>query len=269
MFRRLVFKTKILFRIIQLKKEKIDVWDNYLQFVKNQNNYDDSIELSVGDTSLLEETNFERLFQYLPQYRVIVDKYPMPFSSEEQTEFEKAVSIMQWLTNHTFYSGAQFHALYDDTFKILKYSVGKGFKHAINCRYKAIAFTDLLIANGLRAYPILLENANKSGCHFVAHVYCSDKGKWILFDPSFNCYFEDETGNVLNVFELREFMLKGGKPNVVGYLFNGTDECKDIHIKYFIGSTLTHIATWKDNSDEGRKSKDFAKRKVFNCKLPE
>lgn len=269
MIKHLVFKIKIFFRIIKLKKAKIDVWDNYLQFVKNENNYDDSIELSIGDTSLLEETSCENLFQYIPEYGAIVDKYAIASLCQEQTEFEKAVSIMQWLNNNTFYSGAQIHALCDNTFNILKYSVGKGFKHAINCRYKAIAFADLLIANGLKAYPILLENANKTGCHFVTHVYCSSKKKWILFDPSFNCYFEDETSNVLNVFELRDLMLKGGKPYVVGYSFNGTEECKDIHIKYFIGSTLTHITTWKDNSNEGRRSKDFAKRKAFNCKLPD
>lgn len=268
-FQYLAFKRNLFLTIIKLKKAKINVWGNYLNFVKNENNYDDSVNLSIGDATLLQETNYDKLFQHIPKYNVLLDKYAVTLYGEEQSEFRKAVSIMQWLTDNTFYSGAQIRILPDDTLKILKYSVGKGFKHAINCRYKAIAFADLLLSNGLKAYPILLENANKTGSHFVTHAYCSDKEKWVLFDPSFNCYFEDETGNVLNVFELRDLMIKGERPNVVGYSFNGTDECKDIHIKYFIGSTLTNISTWKDNSNEGRRSKNFSKRKMFNCKLPE
>lgn len=51
--------------------------------------------------------------------------------------------------------------------------------------------------------------------------------------------------------------------------FELKEEAKDIYLKYFIGNGLARISTWKDNSNDGRKSKNMGKRKNFECRIPE
>ncbi len=256
----------ILIRKIKLRKLKN--WDNYLSFVKEENNYIHSKEFFLLDEELDEEPIEKDLFEYLPEYIKIKEKYRIPNIESKETDFDKAVAIMQWLTDHTHYCGMQFHILPDDTLKILEFSFDKGFRGAINCRDKAIVLTDLLIAYGIKAYPILLENITKTECHFVTHVFCSEINKWVVLDPSFNCYFTDENSKILNIFELRDHKINNKTPNAVGYSFNGTDEAEKIYLKYFVGNGLAKVSTWKSNSTEGRKTKNLGKRKQFPCKIP-
>ena len=58
-------------------------------------------------------------------------------------------------------------------------------------------------------------------------------------------------------------------PNLIGYAFNGTQECQNVYIQYFIGATLTNITTWKSNSNEGRNTNNILKRKSFSSALPD
>lgn len=112
-------------------------------------------------------------------------------------------------------------------------------------------------------------DSNNDGNHFTVHVYLRDEKKWVLLDPSFNTYFTDNSNNVLNAAELRSYFIDGKEPVIHGYNFNGTTECIDVYKEVFIKSALTKLTTWHDNSDIGRNTTDFDKRKKFECKLPE
>ena len=253
-----------------LKKLGLNQWENYLQFVKNPDNYKDASQtLSIGSTDGLVSAEYANLFEYLPQYRKLVKKYKIPELKNRKTVFSKALAIMYWLTQNTYYSGAQMTVLPDDSLKILDFAFQKGFDYAINCRYKAILLTDLLIAHGIMAYPIALEDEKHWGSHFVVHVFCSDENKWVVLDPSFNCYFQDKSNIVLNIFELRNLRLKSQILKVADYSFNGTNECMDLYMKYFIGVTLTHITTWESNSNDRRNTNNIYCRKMFRAKLPD
>lgn len=254
--------------IRKIKLRKLRNWNNYLSFVKDENNYIHSEEFYIIDNELEGEPDENDLFEYLPEYSVLKEKYPISGYEKADTDFDKTLAIMRWLTDNTQYCGMQFKIVPDDTLKILDYSFQKGFKYAINCRDKAIALTDLLIANSVKAYPILLENITKTECHFVTHVFLREINKWVVFDPSFNCYFTDEKGAILNIFELREMRINNKTPNAVGYSFNETTEAKDNYLKYFVGNGLAKISTWRDNSNQGRKTKNLGKRKCFPCKIP-
>ncbi len=257
------------FYIRKFRYRKLKVLDNYLAFVADENNYIHSTEFRVLDSELKEQAQEENLFLYLKEYDKLKAKYTIDGIAAIESDFEKAVAVMQWLTDNTYYFGMSFKMLPDDTIKMLKYSYQKGFSGAVNCRDKAIILTDLLIAYGIKAYPIMLNNITKTECHFVTHVYCNDLRKWVVLDPSFNTYFTDEENNVLNIYELREFKIKGKVPQENGYNFNGTQKAKDIYLKYFIGNGLARISTWKDNSNHKRKSSNLGKRKCFDYKLPD
>lgn len=252
------------------KLEALSKWENYLEFVKNLDNYNGiSPTISIGNVDGLVFAEYADLFEYLSEYSILIEKYKIPGIMSAQTVFSKALLIMDWLTEKTYYSGAQIITLPDNSLKILDFSYEKGFKYAINCRDKAIVLTDLLIAHGIMAYPVLLEDANHWGCHFVVHVFCPDENKWVVLDPSFNCYFQNKANKVLNIFELRDLRIRDEILNVIGYSFNGTNQCMDIYLKYFVGTTLTHLTTWKTNSNDKRNTTDIYRRKEFSFKLPD
>lgn len=256
--------------IKKYKLRKLKTQEGYIDFVRNQD-LSKTPELSIGETDKLKEPDYDNLFLYLDEYDIIKEKYSLDNVVKGNSDFEKALSLMQWLTDNTYYNGHQclFHKILpDDTLAILDFSYGKPFEYAINCRYKAIVLADLLIAYGIKAIPIAMIDKNIDGNHLTVQVYLSDEKKWVLLDPSFNTYFVDSDNNVLDVFELRNLFLAGKEPIIKGYNFNGTTECMDVYKELFVKSDLTNLSTWKDNSLSGRKARKFKDMKAFDCKLP-
>lgn len=189
-------------------------------------------------------------------------KYKVDQIAGSGDTFSKAINIMQWLTNNTFYCGISINYVDDITDKILKKSLGKKFNKAINCREKAIIFTDLLLSIGIHALPLLLygfntlEGKSFCPCHLMVHVYLNEQKKWAIFDPSFNAYFM-ENGKILNIIELRECLTMGKFPQLIGYSFNGsTTECLDCYKSSFVAGSIEFISTWKDGE---RQKKLFQK----------
>lgn len=247
---------------------KLKKWENYLAYVKDIRNYEGIADICECSEDALVETDAENLFNELPQFGLLRKKYVVDGIDSLRNTFDRTVAVMSYLTQHTYYSGAQSHLVPDDAVGILEWSFDKGFKRAINCRFKAIAFTDLLMSHGIKAYPILMRDKNLIGAHFTVHVYLPENSKWAVFDPSFNTYFTDKTGCILNVYELRSEMLKDiDGVEIVGYDFNGTQECKDVYRKYFISSLLANLSTWRDNSENLRFEKSLASRKPFDAKI--
>lgn len=256
--------------VLKFKHRKLKTLDGYVSHIAKLDISKD-ITLTIGDESELKEPDYDNLYTYLSEYDEIKEKYSLNKVVNGDSDFERALSLMQWLTDNTYYNGNQllFHKwLPDITLKILKFSYGKPFEYAINCRYKAVVLTDLLIAYGIKAVPVALLDADNDGNHIMVHAFLSDEQKWVLLDPSFNTYFTDEAGNVLNVFELRDRYLNMQEPIICGYNFNGTTKAIDVYKVLFIKSCMANISTWHDNTDSFRNSRNFSKRKLFDCKVP-
>lgn len=257
-----------LFKLKSLKK--------YIEFVKG---YD--AEKFLKDEPLcaqdkgfnnkeLAETDFDLILERIPMHDELLKKYDLDKIALGNTDFERAVNIIKWLTKNTFYSGAQLTKLTDNSLDILDFSFGKPFKKAINCRSKAIVYADCLTAVGMKAYPVcMISSKFKEGCHFTCHVYIREIGKWCVFDPSFGCWFTDKSGNMINLFEMREIFLSGEEPVVCGYDFNGTSECLEIYIKAFLKLSLSNLSTWADSSMNRRTGKQWKNKKEFRSKIPE
>ena len=160
--------------LLWLKLKKYAKLENYIAFVENTD-LSKVPPLSRGDTSGLKQPDVPGLFAYQPIYDTLRQKYALDTAVRGNTDFERALSVMQWLTDNTWYSGAQYHLLRDDPLQILDYAYRKPFKNAINCRFKAIVLSDLLQAFGIPAYPIAMLDANKNGNHLTVHVYLKRK----------------------------------------------------------------------------------------------
>lgn len=196
------------------------------------------------------------------------EKYDLSSVASAGTDFEKTLQLLEWLTEHTYYSGMQMRGVTDNTVDILDFSFDKPFTRAINCRDKAIAFADCLVAVGIKAYPVCMQSADFKGCHFTCMAYISELDKWCAFDPSFGCWFSDENGNPLGLYEIREMFIEGREPVVNGYSFNGTEECFDVYMNGFLKRCISNMSTWENNSMEGRTTKSRVGRKAFSSAIP-
>ncbi len=250
-----------------LKSRKYKKWENYLNLVKDFEKTPPE-KIQERPTKTFKDTVPENLFQVYDMHNTLVTKYKLDKIAGSGSDFDKALKIMQWLTEHTFYSGASTKWNSDNSIEILEYSFDNGFSNAINCREKAIVLSDCLLAIGIKSYPIAMMNLNCTGVHFTVHFYSKELKKWILFDPSFNCYFESNS-EILSVWELKSLFLENTNVNICGYSFNNTQECKEIYIEYFVKQLLTNLSTWSDNSIDKRcyKKFDWTSKKDFNTEL--
>ena len=217
----------------------------------------------------LTETELDKIIKPYDFHIQLNEKYNLSDIATADSDFEKAVQILEWLTEHTYYSGMQMKMLNDDTLEILDYSFDKPFNRAINCRYRAIAFADCLVAVGIKAFPVAMVSSEFTGSHFTCLVYISEEDKWCSFDPSFGCWFTDEEGELLDIFEIRELFLENKEPVVKGYSFNGKQENFDVYMNSFLKFCISNLSTWADNSNDRRSENTFSGRKQFSSAIPE
>lgn len=225
----------------------------------------DKCYLDNGD---LVETDLEHTCEYFEFHRNLNEKYKLSEITTAATDFKKAVKILNWFTENTFYNGAMLRYITDNTIEILNYAFGKTFKNAINCRLKAIAFADCLVAVGIKAYPLCMQSTEFKNCHFTCRAYISELDKWCVFDPSFGCWFADKSGKPIDIFEMREMFLQGVEPTINGYNFNGTTECLNEYMSGFLKLCISNLSMWSDNSMDRRNTKKLPEKKKFNAKLP-
>ena len=212
--------------------------EEYFEIVEGYAVNSELKELSIG-AEPKREPNEKELCKIREIHKKLEEKYLLSHIAGEGTGFEKSVRIMAWLCNHTFYSGMSMNCPADNGFSILNKSFDKGFNFAINCRFRAIAFADCLVALGIKAIPLaLISEKDKEtggfGCHLVVHVFDIENNKWYLFDPSFNTYFTNTDGDKLDVYSLRDCFLHDEKVTLNGYSFNGENRCSDVYIEHFI-----------------------------------
>ncbi len=220
------------------------------------------------DGSELVQTDLQSTTAPRQMHKTLAEKYGLSALACAETDFENVLHILQWLTENTFYNGAQLHLLTDNAVDILQYAFGKPFGNAVNCRCKAIALADCLVAVGISAYPVCMCSAQFKNCHFVCRVYCTELHKWCVVDPSFGCWFSDSANIPIDIFELRNLFLTNENPVVHNYNFNGTADCLDIYVNAFLKSCISNLSTWHDNSMDGRSTKSMSDRKKFNAALP-
>lgn len=217
----------------------------------------------------LTETELDKIIKPYDFHAQLNEKYNLSDIATADSDFDKAVQVLEWLTEHTYYSGMQMKMLNDDTLEILDYSFDKPFNRAINCRYRAIAFADCLVAVGIKAFPVAMVSSEFTGSHFTCLVYISEEDKWCSFDPSFGCWFTDEEGELLDIFEIRELFLENKEPVVKGYSFNGKQENFDVYMNSFLKFCVSNLSTWADNSTDRRSENTFSGRKQFSSAIPE
>lgn len=234
----------------------------YIEYLKNHIEIE-ALEIVDNATNECDNAN---MFTKLDEYSELMAKYGLITVAGCGNDSEKIRNVLNWLTANTYYCGVGANITPDDSLKILKASYQRDFRHAINCRQRAILFTDVCIALGIKAYPIMLLSKSSWFCHFIVHVYIREIGKWVAYDPSFGVRFLYEN-KPIDVVELRNLLLECKQIEYEGYTLNGADDCVDIYTNEFLKSSMSNIGTWKSNIRSAKERREYCAL-AFNCKLP-
>lgn len=91
------------------------------------------------------------------------------------------------------------------------YKYVKATPTGFNCRWHSIMLSELLLAIGIKNTFItcLPEDNNDGDCHVVNLVWLPEKEKWAMIDSDMTEYAVDEAGNVLSLFEMRDYIRSG------------------------------------------------------------
>jgi len=198
-------------------------------------------------------------FTRLPVHDALLREYALDAVAGQGSTFTRALALMDWFCAHTSYNGMEIRACYrfqgkkEDSLRILRYAYDGGFRRAINCTHKALAFADCLMAAGITALPLAMQSytwrpgeeaVTPTPNHFVVHVWLPESRRWVMLDPSLNSYVADETSGALHLAEIHERHRRGESLRVARYDFNGTQDHREHYLRGFILGSLLEILTF-------------------------
>jgi hypothetical protein len=138
----------------------------------------------------------------------IREKYDLDDIAGKRDDFSKSVNLLFWLSKNCYHNGNFDFKREFNSINLLEYSFQKGKEYGINCKALSAILTDCLLSLGLIARTIFIcpFSIYDEDNHVITHVYINELKKWIMLDPTFNCYVMDKDKNPLNIFEIRELL---------------------------------------------------------------
>ena len=196
-------------------------------------------------------------FTRLPKHDKLLKRYDLDEVAGQGSSFERALRVMDWLTAHTWYNGVnvlanmRFYRRWSKTPQMLRFGYDKPFRRALNCGHKAAVLTDCLLAVGMFAMQVAAvgyySDVKDYWCnHCVVHVWLEEEKRWVVLDPSFNSYFTDSAGCVVNLIELQDLYRKGEEIRVAQYDFNGTQDRRGSYLDDFVLNCLLELIVLDD-----------------------
>lgn len=181
----------------------IDESYNYFEQLKYFAAYcDDSID-DMGKFDGCNEILFDNLQidSYLHDFRLKYSLNRFMTDNEEEIVFR----IVRWVFEillHTDYAADMID--YNNSKDMITKS--RNDKVKLNCYCHAYILRDALQSVGIitRIVYCLPINCDYFGNHVVVEYFSNSQNKWILVDPTYNVFFADHKGNLLNIVELRK-----------------------------------------------------------------
>lgn len=92
----------------------------------------------------------------------------------------------------------------------------KNKKYAANCYSHAVVLNETFCALGYKCRYVfcLPVDFHITDCHVVNLVYSEEKKKWMLFDSAQNLYYTNDSGDILNIFELKNCIINDMNINI-------------------------------------------------------
>jgi hypothetical protein len=135
------------------------------------------------------------------------DTFKLDEIAGEVEEIQRIINLMHWVHQIVKWESWAGGISPQNTIDIFR--VCRAEDRPVNCWTKSIILNEAYLSLGYKSRSIACfpRQDGISGCHVVTMVYSSQLKKWIYMDPSFNAYFVDEDGNLLDFREIRERLI--------------------------------------------------------------
>lgn len=218
-------------------------YDLYTSLLKMHDTFrltDEGVHLSIDDSA--------------PELAELREKYGLAAIAGEGDAFARAVRLMDWLTSHVRHDGSCNPEGQRCAMTALDYAFDKP-ERGINCAWLATTLTECLLSLGIPARTIYIMPFAPYDCdnHVVTHLWYAEKKRWVMLDPTTNCYTRDKAGNLLDVFDLRTLL--ADQQEVVfndGLRYNGqpynAEEHRDYLAKDLFWFRMVECSSCADNN---------------------
>ena len=127
------------------------------------------------------------------------------------SELQKIAKLKKWAYRMLSFGDKELESRrYEtlDCFEVIDVAKQEGY--SLNCRYMSLIFTQILLAAGFKARWVscLPMELNYCECHCITEVFVNECNKWIVVDVAFDLFYFDRKGNLLNLFEIRQHILR-------------------------------------------------------------
>lgn len=167
-----------------------------------------------------------------PSLTMLRDGYDLAAIAGEGSPFRRAVRVMDWLTTHVHHDGSCNPEGPRCAMTALAYAFDQPDK-GVNCAWLATTLTECLLSLGIPARTIYIMPFAPYDCdnHVVTHVWTGEK--WVMLDPTCNCFVRDGEGRLLDVFSLRNCLADQQKVIFSeGLRYNGQPYHEEDHRDY-------------------------------------
>ncbi len=187
----------------QVLVAKLKSVGDYGQILKDHAGYKAQPELSLPEFTYQGKTESE-----LQELR---RTYHLDEIAGQGDDVSQIMNLMRWVHKTIRHDGSSSNPQPSNALHIL--DVCSENKRGVNCRMLATVLNEVYLSMGFKSRHItcLPKWPNDQDCHVINIVYAPSLGKWLYMDPSFEAYFRNEKGDLLDIAEARESLVQDRK----------------------------------------------------------
>jgi hypothetical protein len=179
--------------------------ENYCETLRRYSQYSDSGYISVPDYTYQSSASLDLIN--------LKQKYNLDSVAGNGNEVTRIINLMKWTHNVVLHSST-FSGDYPGCMSascLIEYS--KTNKIGLPCYFISLILNDIYLSMGFRSKYVfcLPDETDVSDNHVINIVYSETLKKWVWIDPTFEVYVMDENQNMLNVYEVRQGLIKNQK----------------------------------------------------------
>ncbi len=177
----------------------------------------------------------------VPQLVTLKNKFNLDSISGNGDEISKFKNLLLWVHNTVRHDGNSANPDSKNAVNIIE--ICKKENRGVNCRMMATILRDVYQAEGYptRVVTCMPKDSLDTDCHVITVVWSKTLNKWVWMDPTFNAYVTDAKGNLLNIEEVRERLVKGGNDLLLNQNANRNNqnkETKEEYLDYYMSKNL-------------------------------
>ncbi|MBE9666295.1 transglutaminase-like domain-containing protein [Mucilaginibacter boryungensis] len=191
-------------------------------------------------------TNASPVFTYQsassPELVDLKNKFNLDSVAGKKDEISKFKNLLYWVHNQVKHDGNSNNPSSRNAVDLI--AVCKKENRGVNCRMMATILRDVYQAEGFktRVVTCMPKDTLDNDCHVITVVWSKTLNKWVWMDPTFNAYVTDTKGNLLNIEEVRQHLVKNGTADLVlnddANWNNKNKQTKDNYLGYYMSKNL-------------------------------